>query len=226
MGAGQTFNVSVLTANAVEAENQSPGSGPAFVDGAFPIQSDSFVFPAASGGEEGFEVLANAGEGGSASGGGIFNTGSEATLEATADEGFRFTGWTGDFNTRINPLTFAVTGPVSVTATFARQPRAFDRVLAELERNFVRVPGLGVLWMEYYPWVYKPGVGWVYVVEATEESVFLFIPGLGWVWTKPDADFENYFFRMSDRVWLYYIDGEPGSRRFYNFDTETIEEDV
>ena len=226
LGAGQTFNVSVLTANAVEAENQSPGSGPAFVDGAFPIQSDSFVFPAASGGEEGFEVLANAGEGGSASGGGIFNTGSEATLEATADEGFRFTGWTGDFNTRINPLTFAVTGPVSVTATFARQPRAFDRVLAELERNFVRVPGLGVLWMEYYPWVYKPGVGWVYVVEATEESVFLFIPGLGWVWTKPDADFENYFFRMSDRVWLYYIDGEPGSRRFYNFATEGIEEEI
>jgi len=186
----------------------------------------NFVFPSPDGGGSPISVIVTAGEGGIASGGGNFSFGASATLVATPDENYRFTGWTGDFSARTNPLVLEVTVPVTISATFARQPRSFDRGSDIKDTGFAKIPGLGVIWMDFYPWVFKPGMGWFYVMEADEESVWLYFPPFGWLWTKPRTEFANYFFRVEDRAWIYFIDGEFSKRRFFNFDTGMIESGI
>ncbi|NER11878.1 T9SS type A sorting domain-containing protein [Leptobacterium flavescens] len=52
--------------------------------------------------------------------GGIFNDGEEITLTATPDEGWEFTGWSGDASGNNNPLTITIDSDKEITATFSR----------------------------------------------------------------------------------------------------------
>ena len=54
---------------------------------------------------------------GTVTGGGTYNSGAEVSLEATANPGYRFTGWND--NITDNPRVFTVTGNASYTAYFA-----------------------------------------------------------------------------------------------------------
>ncbi len=54
---------------------------------------------------------------GTVTGGGTYNSGTEVSLEATANPGYRFTGWND--NVTDNPRVFTVTGNASYTAYFA-----------------------------------------------------------------------------------------------------------
>lgn len=68
-------------------------------------------------------VTANPSEGGSVTGGGTYDYGSEVTLTATAKDGYVFTSWTGlptGATTSGNTASFTVTGNVSVTANFTQ----------------------------------------------------------------------------------------------------------
>ncbi len=49
---------------------------------------------------------------------GTFEAGQEVTVEATADEGWKFTGWTGDQESSENPLTFTINNDTDLTANF------------------------------------------------------------------------------------------------------------
>ena len=49
----------------------------------------------------------------------IFNYGSSVNLNATADPGYTFTGWSGDASGSTNPLTVTMNGSKDITATFA-----------------------------------------------------------------------------------------------------------
>lgn len=63
-----------------------------------------------------YAITANAGTGGTVTGGGTYNYGSTATLTATASEGYKFKQWNdGDTS---NPRTVTVTGTATYTATF------------------------------------------------------------------------------------------------------------
>ena len=66
----------------------------------------------------------SAGAGGSATGGGSYPAGSVATLTATPDPGYVFTGWTvdGQFAGWASPLTLTMNGNRTVAATFAARP--------------------------------------------------------------------------------------------------------
>ncbi len=223
-GQGQTFSIGLLLAANVDAVNLSPGSGPATPNGNFPIRSDVFTISEELGNTGPFDITVSSGEGGSATGGGSYDFNATAELVAIPDDGFRFTGWSGDIQSRDNPLSIQVQGTLSITANFAEEPRSLRRGDAELENDFKYVDGFGLMWMTFYPWVFHTELGWIYLVEADEESLWIFSPDLGWLWTQPRV--YPYFFRLSDRSFLYLYEEEsslPNGRYFYNFTTEEIE---
>jgi uncharacterized repeat protein (TIGR02543 family) len=57
---------------------------------------------------------------GSITGQGTYDLGGSATLTATPDPGYRFTGWTGDASGTENPLTITMDADKTVGATFAQ----------------------------------------------------------------------------------------------------------
>ncbi len=65
---------------------------------------------------------------GSVSGGGTYAKGNEATLKATANEGYHFVQWS-DNNTE-NPRTITVTADVTLAAEFTATPTALETVMA------------------------------------------------------------------------------------------------
>ena len=66
----------------------------------------------------GFDVVVNYTDGGSATGSGIYFSGAYVELNATPDEGYIFTGWSGDFNGEDSYETFLLTDDLNVTANF------------------------------------------------------------------------------------------------------------
>ena len=54
------------------------------------------------------------------SGSGQYRLGSTAELLATPDDGFTFSGWTGDVEGSVNPLSIEMVNDISVGAVFAQ----------------------------------------------------------------------------------------------------------
>jgi uncharacterized repeat protein (TIGR02543 family) len=73
-------------------------------------------------------TLTNSGTatGGSFAKAGTLGHGSNATLTATPDAGYIFTGWTGNASGTVNPLTITMNGNKTVGATFAQDSRDPD----------------------------------------------------------------------------------------------------
>ena len=66
-----------------------------------------------------FNLVVGVTEGGSVNtSGGTYDEGAEVTITATPDEGYRFTGWTGNATGNENPLSVTITGNVNITANF------------------------------------------------------------------------------------------------------------
>ncbi|MFA5805787.1 MAG: LamG-like jellyroll fold domain-containing protein [Melioribacteraceae bacterium] len=64
-------------------------------------------------------LLSNPSNGGSTSGSGTYNSGSNVTVTAMPATGYTFTGWSGDASGNTNPLTVAMTYNKNITANFA-----------------------------------------------------------------------------------------------------------
>ena len=67
-----------------------------------------------------WSLIPSATENGSFTGGGIFDLGASATLTATPNPGYRFTGWSGDASGTVNPLTITMNADKTVGATFEK----------------------------------------------------------------------------------------------------------
>lgn len=78
-----------------------------FADGAPPVQ---------------YTLTANAGTGGSVSGGGTYNSGTIVQVTATPDTGYQFDGWSGDAGGTTNPVDVTMDGNKTVTASFSLIP--------------------------------------------------------------------------------------------------------
>jgi hypothetical protein len=63
-----------------------------------------------------YTLTANAGDGGSVSGGGTFASGTQVSLTATPTSGYSFSGWSN--GTTANPLTVTLNSNTSITANF------------------------------------------------------------------------------------------------------------
>jgi uncharacterized repeat protein (TIGR02543 family) len=72
--------------------------------------------------EYALSVETNPAEGGSVNpNGGTFEEGAEVTVEATANEGWEFTGWTGDIESTENPLSVTMAANTDLTANFEKK---------------------------------------------------------------------------------------------------------
>jgi len=65
-------------------------------------------------------------ENGSVGGAGNYSPGAEATVTATPDLGYLFTGWSGDASGTENPLTLVMDQDQSISPIFERDSRDFD----------------------------------------------------------------------------------------------------
>jgi len=70
--------------------------------------------------EYNLSVSANPSEGGSVDpAGGTYEEGTEVTIEATANDGWSFDGWSGDEESNENPLTITINSDTEITANFS-----------------------------------------------------------------------------------------------------------
>jgi uncharacterized repeat protein (TIGR02543 family) len=67
-----------------------------------------------------WSLIRSATQNGTLTGGGIFDLGATATLTATPNPGYRFTGWTSDASGTTNPLTITMDSDKTVGATFEK----------------------------------------------------------------------------------------------------------
>lgn len=69
-----------------------------------------------------FSASPNPSEGGSVNPtSGTFDEGSEVTVEATSNDGWVFSDWSGDISSQENPLTFTINGDTDITANFEEE---------------------------------------------------------------------------------------------------------
>ena len=78
-------------------------------------------------------ISATAESGGSVSGGGSYDLGSDVTLTAIPNDGYKFSYWTGDIETMQNPITIVADKAKSVTAIFEPLPIVFKSVTSSTE---------------------------------------------------------------------------------------------
>ena len=78
-------------------------------------------------------ITATAGRGGKVSGGGSYDLGSEVTLTAIPDDGYKFSYWTGDVSTMQNPLKVTADVAKSVSAVFEPLSIAFESVVSSTD---------------------------------------------------------------------------------------------
>ena len=83
-----------------------------------------------------YTLTVSAGEGGSVStDGGTYESGTEITLTANPNEGYRFTGWSGDASGLTNTLIFVMNNNKNITANFFKISNAFFEELTDLNKN-------------------------------------------------------------------------------------------
>ena len=75
-------------------------------------------------------ITAEAAHGGTVSGGGTYDLGTEVTIKAVPGSGYAFSRWTGDVSSKTNPLTLTADTPTLVTAVFKTKSLAFKKVVS------------------------------------------------------------------------------------------------
>ena len=78
---------------------------------------------------------------------------------------------------------------------------------------------LGPVFVEQFPWVFHPNLGWFFALgETASNDVFLFVPGLGWHFTRLDEAFP-YLYDLERQSWVFFgvNDSVPELRYFFDF---------
>lgn len=74
---------------------------------------------------------------------------------------------------------------------------------------------LGTYYARHAPWIYHQKHGWLYTYTRSADAGHYFHDGtLGWLWTTQDAYPWLYSYR--EARWLYYYEGGPGQRTFWD----------
>ena len=86
----------------------------------------------------------------------------------------------------------------------------------DLGQGWKSLNWLGIYYKHESNWLYHNGLGWVYPVLSTGDSLWIYLPQKDeWVWTK-ESVFPYLFHGFSEK-WLYYVLNGRGSK-FYQWD--------
>ena len=83
-----------------------------------------------------------------------------------------------------------------------------------LNNGWRQASWFGLYYSEFFPWVFHPSMGWVYVIQEKEGSCWMWHSQLEWIWT--DISLFPYFLINSIQSWGYTGDGEK-SGEYYLF---------
>ena len=158
----------------------------------FTVREDTSLYAVFASGSYVVSTVASPAEGGAVSGFGGYEAGDRATLRATANTGYLFTGWTDDKGETVSEnadYTVKVTGDATYTATFA--PKSYQVVLSASDDSVGTLSGEGsyqfgdTVELNATPMGTKRFVGW-YVLDAEGNKSLLSCDAHCWV--KLDKD--------------------------------------
>ena len=158
----------------------------------FTVREDTSLYAVFASGSYVVSTVASPAEGGAVSGFGGYEPGDRATLRATANTGYLFTGWTDDKGETVSEnsdFTVKVTGDATYTATFT--PKSYQVVLSASDDGVGTLSGEGsyqfgdTVELNATPMGTKRFVGW-YVLDAEGNKSLLSCDAHCWV--KLDKD--------------------------------------
>ena len=80
----------------------------------------------------------------------------------------------------------------------------------DLGQGWKNLNGFGYFYPLSNEWIYHLGMGWVYPVGKSQESLWLYHPALQkWLWTSPTQF--PYLFESNAGNWLYFLQQESGA---------------
>ena len=158
--------------------------------------------------------------GGTVTGAGNYDSGTSATLTATADSGYTFISWGGDASGTTNPLSLTVNQDLIITASFSATTlwsaaKTVGGGWYDLTNTF------GYYYsVNSFAWIYHYGLGWLYPEPASEssDSTWLYRVGRGWMYMKT-TDFPHMWDDYTGD-WVYY-DEYNGQPSLYEYKNET-----
>ena len=146
--------------------------------------------------------------GGSITGAGTYDSGSDATLTATADSGYIFSSWGGDASGSVNPLSLSVSQDLNITANFTADD-LWSTSTSIGNGWYSLTDSFGLYFQNSTGWIYHIGMGWLYPVSISLDSTWLYKYGRGWLYLK----ISDYPFFWDDQTmnWIYYAEqnGQP-----------------
>lgn len=77
---------------------------------------------------------------------------------------------------------------------------------------------LGEIDDSYEPWVYRPGLGWLYLPgdsTPSDQSSWLYSPTLGWVFSS--GEIFPFFYRLDSASWFWMLDAGEQTIWFFDF---------
>jgi len=178
--------------------------------------------------------------GGGVIGGGNYEDGYLATIQATASIGYIFQNWNGDYSGSTNPTTLIMDSNKNITASFAKDINdSDDDGLSNYEElvSYSTNPNKkdsdddGLSDFDEVDRGLNPNSSDKAFIDAVMElkgmkvdnvtpivSGWYYVPDHGWFWTNKDA--YPYTYSASEGDWLYFQSGNE-SPRFYHYKTKT-----
>ncbi|MEJ6622471.1 MAG: hypothetical protein QNL93_11040 [Opitutae bacterium] len=164
-----------------------------------------------------YKISATATSGGTVMGGGTFNVGATATLEANASAGYVFSNWTGDVNSTANPLSITIDSNLSLVANFSSDWAS----ASDLGSNWKKASWFGDYYDNGDGWLFHKKMGWIYlsVVEqssngqVTSSTWFYLSKMEGWVYTNQSVF--PFMYDSETSKWIYVLMSESSSDVIY-----------
>ena len=146
-------------------------------------------------------VLSIPGNGGTVTGAGSYETGSDVVLEAVPEAGYKFVSWSGGVVGSENPITFTATEDLSIIAWF-EESLPFSLNSAQLDDQWLLNDWFGVYYLDDNGWVYHGSLGWIYL-NGSSSSLWVWFPEQGgWYWTE--STLFPFLYSESASNWIYY----------------------
>ena len=173
-----------------------------------------------------YQVITGTSMGGVATGGGIYNSGATITLEANATSGYVFSGWDGDVNSTLNPLSIIADSNKTVTPVFVTVEAYTTSVKSEgYAQGYAQGKVSGINLVQSNP------IDYDLVTKADYENAiepsssvdsnstpytidWFYQPNRGWMFTN-DQTFP-YFYDNNTTDWLYFENGTE-KPRYYEY---------
>ena len=149
--------------------------------------------------------------GGTVSGAGSYETGTEVVLEAIPSLGYEFVTWSGGFSVTDNPLTFIATEDISLIAWFEKA-LPYTLEWNELGGQWLLNDWFGVFYLDNDGWIYHGQLGWLYL-NGMESSLWIWFPEQSsWYWTN--SSLFPFLYSDSAGNWIYF---HEESNLFYHY---------